>query len=88
MEKKYYRDDYFYICPACEKQVWGKMYFGVFERSEIGASKRAGLITYRCSHSGCTFSSNHLLTNGELVEVSADEALSSGRLVFDSKGSA
>jgi hypothetical protein len=88
MDKKYYADVYFYVCPKCQRQVLGKMYFGVFQKSEIGATKLAGLITYRCPHPGCGHSSNHQLVNGEVVEVSPQEALSSGLLVFDSKGSA
>src|SRR5215813_6312040 len=87
MEKKYYADVYFYQCPRCRNQVLGKMYYALYDLAEMGAAKGAGLITYRCPHKGCGFESksNHLLTNGEAVEVSRDEAISNG-LVYESKG--
>jgi hypothetical protein len=65
------------------------MYFGVFQIAEIGAAKGAGAIEYRCMHPECNavYRSDRLLTNGEVVEVSAQEAQSNG-LVFDTQGSA
>lgn len=85
MEKKYYADVFVYTCPKCHKQNLDKMYYCLYELAEMGAAKRAGLITYRCMHEPCDFQSNHVLTNGEAIEVSSDEALSNG-LVFETKG--
>jgi hypothetical protein len=89
MEKKYFADVYFYTCPKCRRQVIGKNYYCLFELAEMGAAKRAGLITYTCTHEDChaSYPSDRLLTNGEAVEVSAKEVLSNG-LVFESKGQA
>jgi hypothetical protein len=89
MEKKYYCDVYFYNCPRCRRQVIGKNYYGLFELAEMGAAKGAGLITYKCTSADCgaSYRSDRLIFNGEVVEVSKDEALSNG-IVFESKASA
>ena len=65
----------------------GKNYFGLFELSEMGAAKCAGLITYCCTHHGCNacYTSDRVLVSGEAVEVPEKEALAFG-LAFDSKG--
>jgi hypothetical protein len=87
MIKKYYGDAHFYVCQQCKKQAIGKLYFGVFQMAEIGAAKRAGAFTYQCPNPACraTYRSDHLLTNGEVIEVSEDEARSNG-LVYESAG--
>jgi DNA-directed RNA polymerase subunit RPC12/RpoP len=89
MEKKYYGDAYFYRCKKCQRQVIGKKYYALYELAEMGAAKRAGLITYKCTYTDCgaEFRSNQMFTNGDVVEVSKDEALASG-IVFESKGQA
>ena len=88
MIKRYYADVYFYVCRQCKKQAVGKIYFGVFQIAEIGAAKRAGAFTYQCPNPACgaTYRSDHLLTNGEVMEVPEDEARSNG-LVYESAGS-
>jgi hypothetical protein len=50
MEKTYYVDVYFGGCPNSRKQMMGKKYYALFESSEMGAAKGAGLITYTCNH--------------------------------------
>jgi hypothetical protein len=87
--KRYYADVYFYVCRQCKKQAVGKIYFGVFQKAEIGAAKKAGAFTYQCPNPACraTYRSDHLLTSGEVMEVPEDEARSNG-LVYESAGSA
>ena len=87
MNKRYFVDAHFYNCPQCRKQTIGKHYYGIYELAEMGAAKRAGLITFTCTHCGASYPSDRILVSGDAVEVSAKEALSNG-LVFDSKGSA
>jgi hypothetical protein len=89
MEKKYFADAFFYICPKCKRQTMGKHYYGIFALPEMGAAKRAGLLTFTCMHEDCkaSYPSDRLLVNGEAVEVSKQEALANG-LSFESKGQA
>jgi hypothetical protein len=87
MEKLYFVDTYFYVCPKCKKQSMESAYFAVFEKPEIGAARGAGLVTYQCSNCGTTHKSDRVWVNGDVVEVSKAEALKH-KLAFESKGSA
>jgi hypothetical protein len=87
MEKKYFADVYFYICPTCKQQSVEKAYFASFTKAEVGAARANGLYNYKCSKCGAIHRSDSVLVNGEVVEVSKEEAVASG-LVFEFKGSA
>jgi len=87
MVKKYFVDVYWFVCPKCKKQTVSKSYYCIFERAEIGAAKRSGLLTYHCTHCAASFSSKSITTNGEVSEVSREEAIAGG-LAFESSGSA
>jgi DNA-directed RNA polymerase subunit RPC12/RpoP len=63
MEKKYFVDVFSYVCPACKQRVSDKAYFAVIEEREIGAARRAGLLTYKCTHCGASHSSKSVHTN-------------------------
>jgi DNA-directed RNA polymerase subunit RPC12/RpoP len=87
MEKKYFVDVFSYVCPACKQRVSDKAYFAVIEEREIGAARRAGLLTYKCTHCGASHSSKSVHTNGEVTRVSKEQALAHG-LTWESKESA
>jgi rubredoxin len=78
MEKKYFVDVYFYICPECKKQSLEKKYFAVFDKREIGQARMAGLLDYNCSQCGAVHNSKSIMVNGEVTEVSQDEAQNDG----------
>jgi DNA-directed RNA polymerase subunit RPC12/RpoP len=87
MEKKYYADAFFYVCRNCKKQTIGKHYYAIYELAEMGAAKRAGLLTFTCMHCGNSVTSDRQLVNGEAAPVSKEEALANG-IDFESKGQA
>ena len=78
MEKKYFVDVYFFNCPKCKQPAIGGLYFHVYQRAEIGAAKRTGLVSYKCQHCHSKFQSDSLLTNGEVSETTKEEAVSRG----------
>jgi len=67
----------------------GVNYYALFQLAEMGAAKRAGLIKYTCTYAGCeaSYSSDRVMTNGDVQEVSEQEARSKG-LVFESQAQA
>ena len=78
MAKRYFADVFSYVCPACKQRVSSKAYFAVIEQAEIGAARRAGSLTYKCTHCGAAHSSRSVHTDGEVTEVSKEEALAHG----------
>jgi hypothetical protein len=87
MEKKYWVDVFYFPCPKCRKTSIGKTYFFIYEKAEIGQAKSNGLLKYTCIHCGASHPSDRVITNGEAMETSPDEALANG-IDWESKGSA
>ena len=56
----------------------GKTYFFIYEKPEIGQAKMNGLLKYKCIHCGAIHSSNRVITNGDVMETSKEEALANG----------
>jgi len=86
-EKKYWVDVYYYTCPSCKRMSNGKTYFFIYQEPEIGQAKMGGLLKYNCIHCGTVHPSNRVITNGDVIEVSKEEALANG-IDWESRGSA
>jgi transposase-like protein len=82
MRRKCFVDIFWFKCLACNRSNHQKAYHRLFQASQLPDSRRAGLLKYTCHHCKRTFSSQQLDVNGELMEVSEQEALAKG-LVLD-----
>jgi hypothetical protein len=89
MEKKYFADAFFFICPRqnCKRQNVQVAYYLATSKAEIGAARRTGLLKYKCTHCQSIIGSDEVFTNGEINETSKEEALKKG-LAWESAGSA
>jgi hypothetical protein len=85
MAAKFFVDIFWFKCAACNRSNHQKAYYRLFEKDQVTAARRNGLLTYTCHHCKRAFSSQGLDVRGDLLEVGEQEARAKG-IVLDVAG--